>query len=509
MGLIPLTSILSHKERGGSNSACRGAACSQHEGSPVELVRVCQTCGHFNPADDTERCNNCWLALTGVTGVSRKEAEQGARRDRFHLRRRSHLLLGLALAIGLFAWWMIDLFDVAPLVFPPAGATTSLSASVGPQTWAHARRTPQNTGFTPDPVPLPQKVRWTYATSEPLITSPAVADGRVYFTTEDGRTIALDAQRGQTVWEWEYPGGGFPSSSTPVIAGGLVIFGLRPGMVIALDREAGTLRWERDIGAPILASPVVVNGSVYIGSADKKLYALDAATGQQRWGFATKDWIISSVAYADDTVVVASTGNLIYVVDTSTGRRRLVYDTGRGRGIGTGGPAIQGDMMYLGSKGGKVWAIDRRAITYPFGRGILYWKTNLYAWGVTSKAPVQKGSVWASPVVGDITGTPAVAHDTVYATSRQGKVFALDSTTGNERWTTDLDVAITAAPTVAGETVLIGTKNGIVFGLDADTGEVVWEFKTGDKITGSPIVVGDTMYVVSHDGKLYAITGAE
>ena len=404
---------------------------------------------------------------------------------------------------------MIGLFDLVPLVFPPRGASTNLSASFGPQTWAQARRSAQNTGFTPDPAPLPQRVKWTYATSKRLFASPAVADGRVYLTTEDGRAIALVAQMGQTVWEWEYPGGGFPSSSTPAIAGELVIFGLRPGLVIALDRKTGTLRWERDLGATILASPVVANGTAYIGAGDKRLYALDAATGQKRWAFVTNDWIMSSVAYADDSVVVASTGNLIYVVDARTGRSRYVYDTGTGRRIGRGGPAIREGMMYLGSKGGKIWAIDRRAITYPFERGILYWKTSLYVWGVTSKPPVQKGSVWATPIIGDIVGIPAVAHGMVYATSIQGKVVALDGATGAERWTTDLDVELTAAPTVAGETVLIGTKVGKVFGLDADTGAVKWEFITGDRITGSPIVVGDTMYVVSHDGKLYAVTGAE
>jgi outer membrane protein assembly factor BamB len=257
-----------------------------------------------------------------------------------------------------------------------------------------------------------------------------------------------------------------------------------------------------------LASPIVVQGTVYIGAADKKLYALDAATGRQRWAFAAKDWIVSAVAYADTRVVVASRHSRLHVVSADTGRQRLVYDTGMGRHIGAG-PAIQGDRAYFGSAGGRVWAVDWQATTYPWEPMLLFWKTNLYLWGMLSNPPVQKGSVWSKRVRGDVVHTPAIAHNMVYITTSRGQVMALDTVAGTTRWGTDLGVEITADPTVAGATVLIGTKDGSVFGLEAYTGEVLWEFKTVGRISGSPIVVGDTMYVVSFDGTLYAVTRAE
>jgi outer membrane protein assembly factor BamB len=170
------------------------------------------------------------------------------------------------------------------------------------------------------------------------------------------------------------------------------------------------------------------------------------------------------------------------------------------------GVAIEGDRAYFGSIGRRVWAIDWRSTTYPLERALLFWKTNLFLWGVLSKPPVQKGTLWSTRVGGDVLHTPALAHDTVYAAAAKGEVVALAAATGAKRWATDLGVKITAAPIVAGESVLIGTETGSVFGLDAHTGKVLWDFKTEDRITGSPIVVGDTMYVVSHDGKLYAVS---
>jgi outer membrane protein assembly factor BamB len=469
----------------------------------VEEVRVCRACGHIDPVESRGRCPTCGLFFD-LAVVPRPEAEQIARRRRRKVLRRRLVRLSVACALvgGATVWALGAYWDLGP---SPPGATTSVSASIGPHTWGQIGRTPHNSGFTPDAPPYPFRVAWTYHTSKPLLASPAVVGPHVYLTTGDGRTLALDRHTGQPVWEFHT---GWLSSSTPAVAGDAVIFAVRPGRVISLHRQTGTRRWDVDLKSPIVASPVVVNGTVYIGAADKTLYALDAATGRRRWAFATQDWIVSAVAYAGDRVVVASQDSRIHVVGAETGRRRLLYETGIGRHIGAA-PAVEGDRAYFVSVGGRVWAIDWQATTYPLERGLLFWQTNLYLWGMLSTPPVQKGSVWSKRVGGDVRHTPALAHNLVYVTTSQGKVVALDAAAGTERWRADVGDDITASPTVAGASVLIGTKSGVVFGLNAHTGEVLWEFKTEGKITGSPIVAGETMYVVSHDGTLYAVTSSE
>ena len=466
----------------------------------MEEVRVCRFCGHIDPADSRGRCPACGTFFE-LAIVPRSEAEQIARRWRRRVLRRRLVRLTVALVAvgGLTIWALGAYFDLGP---SPPRATTSLSASLGPQTWGQIGRTPDNSGFTPEAAPFPQRVAWMYRTAKPLLASPAVADSHVYLTTGDGRTLALERHTGQLVWEFHT---GWLSSSTPAVAGESVIFAIRPGRVVSLDRQTGASRWDVHLQKPVLASPVVVNGTVYIGSSDKHLYALDAATGQQRWAFATQDWIVSAVAYAGDRVIVASQDSRLHVVGAETGRRRLLYETGIGRHIGAA-PAVHGDRVYFCSVGGRVWAIDWRETTYPLERGILFWQTNLYLWGMLSKSPVQKGSVWSKRVGGEVRHTPAIAHDRIYVTTVSGHEIALDADTGTERWRGDVGVNITAAPSVAGSTVLVGTESGAVFGLDAHTGDRLWEFKTEGKITGSPIVAGGMMYVASHDGGLYAVT---
>ena len=163
---------------------------------------------------------------------------------------------------------------------------------------------------------------------------------------------------------------------------------------------------------------------------------------------------------------------------------------------------------FFGSQDGKAWGINHLGKTQVFERGMLYWRTNFFLWGFTSRPPVQKGSVWSKSVGADLTLTPAVANGVAYFADRAGKVIALNSSDGGTLWATELETEITAPLTVAGDTVLAGTKAGAVYGLDAATGQVVWQFQTGGTITGSPIVAGDTMYISSQDGNLYAVTAA-
>lgn len=476
---------------------------SDHAEEPSKQVLVCRNCGRMSP-EDSARCINCWSSHIRLAPVAEKEGRRLALPGYLGFLRRRYLRLILALALGLIIWRVAVAFDLGPLILSPPEASTSISASTGLQTWAQARRTPESTGFTPDPGPLsPSTVKWAYATSEPIFASPAVVGDRVYLTTGDGRGLALDRESGRLVWEYLT---GVPSATTPAVAGDLVFFGLRNKRFIALNRETGELRWETDLGNPVLASAIVMDGTVYIGSTDKKLYALDAATGRTRWSFTKKGWIVSPVAFFDNSVAVASRDGVLHILEARTGRKRFVFDAGLPI---MGGPAIAGDGVYFVSNRGTVWSVDRHTVSYPFERAWWTVRFNLYAWGFVPSVSGQKGTIWGNNVGARVVRSLAIANDTVYVADRNGKLHALDAGTGERRWTKELGTEISADPTVAGGTVLVGTDDGTLYGLDPATGEDNWTFKTGGKITAGPVVAGDTIYVASHDGVLYALTSGE
>src|SRR5262249_55041397 len=190
---------------------------------------MCRSCGHIDAAESRGRCRHCGL-FSELAILPRPQAEQLARqRQRRALRwRLLPLALALALGGGAAGWASGGFFDLGA---SPPGATTRDSASLTPHTWAQVRRTPHSSGFTPDAAPFPHQVSWTYRTSQPLLASPAVVDDRVYLTTGDGRTIALDQHTGHLVWEYR---SGWLSSSTPAVTDDAVLFTTRPGSVVSL-----------------------------------------------------------------------------------------------------------------------------------------------------------------------------------------------------------------------------------------------------------------------------------
>ncbi len=54
-------------------------------------------------------------------------------------------------------------------------------------------------------------------------------------------------------------------------------------------------------------------------------------------------------------------------------------------------------------------------------------------------------------------------------------------------------------------TIYLGSEDGRLYAVDATTGEKLWDIFLGGKITSSPAVADGTVYIGSHDGNLYAI----
>jgi len=101
--------------------------------------------------------------------------------------------------------------------------------------------------------------------------SPAVAYGLVYIPT-DKNVCALNATDGAIKWSYPVEGGG--SVSSPAVADGEVFFGLDNGYVYALDAYSGSLIWDCKTGGAVYSSPAISDGLLFVGSNDGCLYAI-------------------------------------------------------------------------------------------------------------------------------------------------------------------------------------------------------------------------------------------
>jgi len=106
-------------------------------------------------------------------------------------------------------------------------------------------------------------MRWMFPVDGPVRLAPVVADGLLYFTSDDGYLYCLDAERGTLLWKFR--GGpsdrwvlgnerlisAWPARGGPVVAEGTVYFAasIWPFMgtfLHALDAETGAVRWTND-----------------------------------------------------------------------------------------------------------------------------------------------------------------------------------------------------------------------------------------------------------------------
>jgi outer membrane protein assembly factor BamB len=70
------------------------------------------------------------------------------------------------------------------------------------------------------------KAVWTFATRARVESSPAIADGRVFVGSNDGRFYVLNLSTGAKLWEFDT---GAPLSASPAIANGRIVIGSQDG----------------------------------------------------------------------------------------------------------------------------------------------------------------------------------------------------------------------------------------------------------------------------------------
>ena len=101
--------------------------------------------------------------------------------------------------------------------------------------------------------------------------SPSVAYGLVYIPTNKN-AYALNATDGTI--EWSFPLNSEGSISSPSIAEGKVFFGQDNGCIYAFDAFSGNLLWDCETGGAVRSSPAISNGLLFVGSSDGYLYAI-------------------------------------------------------------------------------------------------------------------------------------------------------------------------------------------------------------------------------------------
>lgn len=187
-------------------------------------------------------------------------------------------------------------------------------------------------------------------TRSDLRSSPAIADGTIYFGIRNSM-YALDTITYEQKWTFDC---GNKINSSPVVDMDAVYFGSDNGNLYALDANEGKIKWRFKTRDKIRASPAVTDGIVYTGSWDGTLYAVDAATGDEKWNFSTGARIDVSPVIVEGSVYFGSNDQRLYAVDASTGEKEWVFKTDR---TVQSSPAVWNKTIYIGDQDGSLYAL--------------------------------------------------------------------------------------------------------------------------------------------------------
>ena len=253
---------------------------------------------------------------------------------------------------------------------------------------------------------------------------------------------------------------------------------LKPAELVKFDAEVRVDRvWRASVGKGLgkkylRLDPKVLADRIYVADGYGELLALDRFNGKRIWRTrigAVQKGMLSAFNFLD--------------------RKDPSFVSG-GVGAGAG-------YVFLGTTLGDVVAVSA-------ADGSEAWRVNINA------------EVLAAPVTGD---------DLVFAQTVDGRLVALEESSGELRWSFDNQVPVltlrgTSTPVYSGEVVYTGFSNGKLSAVRSETGELIWEHRVMlpegrselDRlvdIDGSPLVAGPVIYAVAYQGKLKALRRAD
>ncbi|MDN5786691.1 PQQ-binding-like beta-propeller repeat protein [Pseudorhodobacter sp.] len=290
-----------------------------------------------------------------------------------------------------------------------------------------------------------------------ITAAPVVAAGRVY-TMDSATVVSAVSTAGAKLWSVDL----MPAGARGAVSGGGLAYGggklfasTGHAELVAVDPASGGVIWRQNLGAPAAGTPTYADGVVYVVGRDSTAWAINAVNGKVQWQLGGTPSVNGM--------------------------------------IGAGGPAVAGGKVLFPFASGELVAAETKG-------GTRIW--------LDSIAGSRLGRGYTG--VTDITGDPVIDGATTYVGNQSGRLSAVDTATGLEKWSAH-EAAYGAVLPVGGSVFLISDEAKLVR-LNANTGETIWEVdmpyyeavkaKKLKAITAhyGPVLAGGRIVVASGDG---------
>ncbi|WP_334106808.1 outer membrane protein assembly factor BamB [Methylobacillus sp.] len=272
---------------------------------------------------------------------------------------------------------------------------------------------------------------------------PAAADGFIYAASGNGDIAKVDAIKGKQVWKIN---AGEPLTGGVGFGNQLVLVGTPKGYVLAYNLD-GKLLWKSKVSSEVLSAPQVDQDVVVVRCGDSRIFGLNVKDGARKWVYER----------ATPTLTLRSSA----------------------------GVTIADGAVYAGFAGGKLVALKAED-------GKTLWEASV---------ALPKGTTELERIA-DITSLPVVDGPMVYAAAYQGRVAAVERTTGRVTWTRDLSSYTGLGAEEA--RVYVSHSAGSVFSLDYSSGRTFWrQPDLKNRQLSAPLPMGGVVAVGDVEGYVH------
>ena len=346
------------------------------------------------------------------------------------------------------------------------------------------------------------KAVWSFTTGAPVRLAPTVADGRVYFGSDDGRAYCLDAANGRPVWqlragpsdEWLLARGEminrWPIRTGVLVDGGVAYFGAgifphEDIFVYAVRATDGKVIWKRDDISESDAGRNDLSPQGYLLANKTTLFvpsgrslpaALDRKTGRLMYK-ASASWRGNGGGVVGGTKALLADGQLysggahhFLLIDQKTGRVGQGYFDGKEMAVTTDDAFIATGTQiarinrkeYAAASlkryklNATIKSLARRLRSKTKNADLIRRKIAALKDEITK---IKAGVRWSRK--SGLHSAVLVAGDLVFV-GGENKVAAFDVATGKDRWTIKVDGDVRGL-TVSNGRLLASTTAGKIY----------------------------------------------
>jgi outer membrane protein assembly factor BamB len=240
--------------------------------------------------------------------------------------------------------------------------------------------------------------------------------------------------------------------------------------------------------------------------------------GEVLWTYRTGGELYGAPALGAQMVFVGSKDGTLYALDRMTGALIWRFDTGSKL---FDQPKLAGGHVFFGAENGMVYALDEASgrpgwqqkvagsvyASPAVGNGVIYVAADhLSALSESTGEVIWSFDPLAITVPAPIGGAfyskfgaePSLDQEYLYIGDQAGRLYRLRRNDGQVVWTAPLGAGMVSKALLDGKRVIVATWKGSVAAFDRDTGVQLWRYEFKDEIDGQVALSDETIILGSH-----------